>query len=50
VAANTIGDRRPSTSTGVSAAVISSLYIEAARTFGSDGSLRGWSSTVRITF
>jgi hypothetical protein len=50
LAANTIGERRPTTSTGVSIATISSLYIEAARTFGSDGSLRGWSSTIRITF
>jgi hypothetical protein len=50
VAANTIGDRRLTTSTGVSVAPMSSFYIEAARTFGSDASIRGWSTTVRLTF
>jgi F plasmid transfer operon, TraF, protein len=50
LAANTIGDSRRTTSTGVSVAATSSFYIEAARTFGSDGSIRGWSTTVRVTF
>ena len=36
VAANTIGGRRTTTSTGVSVKTVSWIYIEAARTFGSD--------------
>ncbi len=50
VAANTIGGRRTTTSTGVSVKTVSALYIEAARTFGSDQSIRGWSTSARITF
>jgi hypothetical protein len=50
VATNTIGERRTTTSTGVSVKTISALYIEAARTFGSDQSVRGWSTSARITF
>jgi hypothetical protein len=50
VAANTIGERRTTTSTGVSVKTVSVLYIEAARTFGSDQSVRGWSTTARIAF
>jgi F plasmid transfer operon protein TraF len=50
VAANTIGERRMTTSTGVSVKTVSSIYIDAARTFGSDQSIRGWSTAVRITF
>lgn len=48
--ANTIGERRPTSSTGASVAVLKSLYLEGARTFGSDGSIAGWSTTVRVTF
>jgi F plasmid transfer operon protein TraF len=50
VAANTIGERRTTTSTGVSVKTISLLYIDAATTFGTDESVRGWSTTARITF
>jgi hypothetical protein len=50
VAANTIGERRTTTSAGVSVKTFSSLYIDAARTFGSDQSIRGWSTTARFTF
>ena len=50
VAANTIGERRMTTSTGVSVKTVSSIYLDAARTFGSDHSIRGWSTAVRITF
>jgi F plasmid transfer operon, TraF, protein len=50
VAANTIGERRTSTSTGVSVKTISGLYIDAARTFGRDETIRGWSTSGRITF
>jgi len=50
VAANTIGERRTTASAGVSLKTFSSLYIDAARTFGSDQSVRGWSTTARFTF
>jgi|KBSSwiStaDraftv2_1062776.scaffolds.fasta_scaffold15936_5 F plasmid transfer operon, TraF, protein len=50
IAANTIGERRTTTSTGVSVKAISVIYIDAARTFGRDASIRGWSTTIRITF
>jgi hypothetical protein len=50
VAANTIGERRTTTSTGVSVKTVSSIYIDAARTFGADQSIRGWSTSVRFTF
>jgi hypothetical protein len=50
VATNTIGERRTTTSTGVSVKTFSALYIDAARTFGSDQSIRGWSTTARIAF
>ena len=50
VAANTIGERRTTASAGVSVKTFSSLYIDAARTFGSDQSIRGWSTTARFTF
>ena len=48
--ANTIGDARLATSTGISVAPTASFFIEGARTFGSDGSTRGWSATTRVTF
>ena len=50
VAANTIGERRRTTSTGVSVKTIAGLYLDAARTFGSDQTIRGWSTSGRITF
>lgn len=50
LAANTVGERRATSSAGVSIAATSAFYIEVAQTFGSDGSIRGWSSTVRVTF
>jgi F plasmid transfer operon, TraF, protein len=50
VAANTVGERRPTTSTGVSVAAMSWFYIEAARTFGTDEAIRGWSTAIRLTF
>ena len=50
VAANTIGERRLTTSTGVSVKTFSSVFIDAAGTFGADQSVRGWSSTIRIAF
>jgi hypothetical protein len=50
VAANSVGERRPTTSTGVSVKTISSVFIDVAGTFGSDQSIRGWSSSIRIAF
>ena len=50
VAANTIGERRTTTSTGASVKAIAGIYIDAARTFGSDQTIRGWSTSGRITF
>jgi len=47
---NTLGDRGLTKTTGVSVAPVSGIYIEGARAFGSDKSMRGWSSTVRLTF
>jgi hypothetical protein len=48
--ANTIGERRPSYSTGVSVAPIRGLFIEASKTIGSDESLSGWTSNLRFSF
>lgn len=50
VAANTIGERRTTKSAGASVAVTRSLYIDGARLFGTDKSIRGWSSSLRFTF
>ena len=50
LAVNTIGEKRRTTSTGVSVRTFSGLYIEGARTFGADESIRGWSTSARFTF
>src|SRR5262245_4044481 len=50
VAASTIGERRTTASTGVSVKTILGIYIDAARTFGVDETMRGWSTSGRITF
>ena len=50
VAANTIGERRTTTSTGASVKMFSVMYIDAAWTFGSDQSVRGWSTSARIAY
>lgn len=50
VMANTIGERRPSTSYGVSVAPVTGIYIDAARISGSDDSVKGWSGSLRVTF
>lgn len=47
---NTLDDRGLTRTTGVSVAPVSGIYIEGARAFGSDKSMRGWSSSVRLTF
>lgn len=48
--ANTIGDARLVSSAGISVAPTRSFFIEAARVFGEDGSLKGWSTAVRLTY
>jgi hypothetical protein len=50
VSRNTAGLERSSRSTGISFAPLRGVFIEAARSFGADESLRGWSSSVRFTF
>ncbi len=47
---NTVGERRPSSSYGVSVAPIKGLFIEASRTTGADETVKGWTSTVRFAF
>jgi hypothetical protein len=47
---NTTELERTSTSTGISFAPVRGVFIEAARSFGNDESLRGWSSSLRFTF
>jgi hypothetical protein len=50
VSANTVGDASTSASTGLSLAVRSSTYIDAALTAGSDRSREGWNLGLRVTF
>ena len=47
---NSIGERRPSGSVGVSVAPLSGFFVEAAWTEGRDASLRGWTTSLRVTF
>jgi hypothetical protein len=50
VSANTVGEARTSASTGLSFAVRSRTYIDAALTAGSDRSREGWNVGLRVTF
>jgi F plasmid transfer operon, TraF, protein len=50
VSANTVGDARAAASTGLSVAVRSRAYIDAALTAGSDRSREGWNLGLRVTF
>ena len=50
VSANTVGEASTSASTGLSLAVRSSTYIDAALTAGSDRSREGWNVGLRVTF
>ncbi len=50
VSANTVGEAGTSASTGVSVAVRSRTYIDAALTVGSDRSREGWNVGLRVTF
>lgn len=48
--ANTIGERRPSGSAGISVRLTRALHVNASRTVGRDDSVTGWSSSVSATF
>ncbi len=50
VSTNTVGEAGTSASTGVSLAVRSRAYIDAALTVGSDRSREGWNLGLRVTF
>ena len=50
VSANTVGETGASGSTGVSLAVRSGTYIDAALTAGSDRSREGWNLGLRVAF
>ena len=50
VSANTVGEAGTSASTGLSVAVKSGTYIEAALTAGPDRSREGWNLGLRVTF
>ena len=50
VSANTVGEASTSASTGLSLAVRSSTYFDAALTAGSDRSREGWNVGLRVTF
>jgi hypothetical protein len=47
---NTIGEGATTVSGGVSVALSSGLFLDAARAFGTDRSLQGWSGSVRLTY
>lgn len=48
--ANTVGERRPSVSGGVSVALTRALQVNASRTMGRDESVTGWSTSVSVAF
>ena len=50
VSANTAGETSASTSTGLSLAVRSGTFVDAALTVGSDRSRDGWNLGLRVTF
>jgi hypothetical protein len=50
VSANTAGETSASTSTGLSLAVRSGTFVDAALTVGSDRSREGWNLGLRVTF
>jgi hypothetical protein len=49
-ALNTIGDRRPSSSVGVSLALKQRVYLDGQVTGGSDAARKGWGISLRLTF
>jgi hypothetical protein len=50
VSTNTVGDTRRSLSYGFSVSPANGVFVDFARTNGEDESLRGWSSSIRLTF
>lgn len=49
-AANTVGERRPTGSAGLSVALTQALSVNASRTVGRDESVTGWSAGVNVAF
>lgn len=49
VSANTVGEIANSTSAGISLGVLRGVYLDGARTFGSDKSRSGWAVGLRLT-
>lgn len=47
---NTVGERRPAVSGGVSVALTRALQMNASRTMGRDESVTGWSTSVSVAF
>lgn len=50
VSANTIGERRPAASLGLSVRVTRALHVTASRTMGRDKSVTGWSTGVNVAY
>lgn len=50
VSANTIGERRPAGSAGVSVRVTRAVYVNASATAGRDRSVSGWSTSLGLAF
>jgi hypothetical protein len=48
--ANTVGQRRPAASGGVSVALTRAFHVNASRTVGRDQSVTGWSTSVSLAF
>ena len=48
--ANTVDDRRPAVSGGVSVAVTRALHLTASKTLGRDDSISGWNSGISLAF
>jgi hypothetical protein len=48
--ANTVGERRPAGSVGISVALTRALYVNASRVAGRDKSVTGWSTGVSVAF
>jgi hypothetical protein len=49
VSANTVGDVANSTSAGVSVGILRGVYLDGAKTWGSDRSREGWAFGLRLT-
>jgi len=47
---NTVGEHRPAWSAGLSFALSKGVYVDISRVWGTDETLRAWSTTVRLAF